>query len=178
MWLIKERQPLIRQSDRAVRPGTTSLEWFFFFYIDLHAFKVNWFLIHPVLVQTQGHRSPISSLTLAQTHLFFFYFFPSLPSRCCETYWSTDGRIWHCSRLHTPHASLHYVICVARIPRRWLYLDYSSMLLRHIRTGGSGLCWNGRMVYILSSVCFAGTFDVPFKSKWSSEWLVPCCGWW
>lgn len=71
MWLIKERQPLIRQSDRAVRPGTTSLEWFFIFlFLDLHAFKVNWFLIHPVLVQTQGHRSPISSLTLAQTHFF------------------------------------------------------------------------------------------------------------
>lgn len=89
-WLKGGNHSLGRQS------CTTECHFTWLIFLDLHAFKVNWFLIHACACTTQEHRS-ISSLMLAPTLTCF-----RSPLHRCETQWSEDGRNCHCPRLRIP----------------------------------------------------------------------------
>lgn len=63
----------------------------------------------------------------------------SSPSHRCETYWTTDGRIWHRCSLCTPQALLHNKICSARIPSK---VKVPRLLLDVITTYRIGGKWS------------------------------------
>lgn len=123
MWLIKGRQPLFRQTERY---GLVAL-WLtdsFFFFLYSHASKVNWFQVHPVLVQPRntGHLFHI----YCWLQLLFIWAHHHAAVKLTGPQMAEFG-----TATGSTHHMSHYIISFVS-PARWLYLDYFLMPLQHI----------------------------------------------
>lgn len=151
LWLCGMKCDWLKGGNHSLGRQSCTTECHFtwlIFFLDLHAFKVNWFLIHACACTTQEHRSPISSLMSAPTLTFALL-------------WNLLVRRWQeLSLPQAPHTT-HYIMSPSisgitiKVNVPGLLVDAVTM---YMNLEGNGLCWNGMMVrHRPPIVCFTDT---------------------